>query len=58
MRHTAATLMFAEGKHPKVVQETLGHSSIAIMDTYSHLIPSMETDGAEAMEAALGLDRL
>jgi integrase len=29
--------------HPKVVQELLGHSSIAItMNVYSHLIPSMQ----------------
>ena len=35
------------GIQPKVVQERLGHSTIAItMDTYSHLLPSIQ---AEAM---------
>jgi integrase len=33
------------GVHPKVVQELLGHSSIAItMNVYSHLLPSMQSD--------------
>lgn len=33
------------GKHPKYVQELLGHSSIYIsLDTYSHVIEGM--DGA------------
>ncbi|MBI4213704.1 MAG: tyrosine-type recombinase/integrase, partial [Chloroflexi bacterium] len=36
LRHTAATLLLAAGTHAKVVQEMLGHSSIAlILDTYS-----------------------
>lgn len=32
--------------HPKIVQERLGHSSIAItMDIYSHLMPNMQGGG-------------
>lgn len=30
LRHTAATLLLAQGEHPKVVQERLGHSTIAV----------------------------
>jgi integrase len=30
LRHTCATLLFAEGVHPKIVQETLGHASISM----------------------------
>jgi integrase len=42
LRHTAATLLLGRGVHPKLVQELLGHSSIAItLDRYSHWIPSM-----------------
>ena len=53
LRHTHATLMLRAGVHPKVVQERLGHSSIAItLDTYSHAIPSMQEDAA-ARAAAL-----
>lgn len=40
LRHTAATLALKEGVHPKIVQEILGHSQIAItLDTYSHVLP-------------------
>jgi integrase len=30
LRHTAATLLFLQGVHPKVVSEMLGHASISI----------------------------
>jgi len=42
------------GKHPKYVQELLGHASISItLDTYSHLIEGMDGGLAEAMDEAL-----
>jgi integrase len=45
LRHSAATILLVMGVHPKVVQELLGHSSIAItMNVYSHLLPSMQGD--------------
>ena len=48
LRHTAATLALSAGVHPKVVSERLGHSSIAItLDTYSHVLPSMQEDAAD-----------
>jgi integrase len=54
LRHTAATLPLGRGVHPKLVQELLGHSSIAItLDRYSHWIPSMGEQTAAAMVAAL-----
>ena len=50
LRHTHATLALQAGVHPKVVQERLGHSSIAItLDTYSHVVPSMQQDAATAI---------
>jgi integrase len=50
LRHSAATILLTMGVHPKVVQELLGHSTIAItMDTYSHLLPSMQRDAAGKM---------
>ncbi len=50
LRHTAAMLMLGSGEHPKVVQETLGHSTIGIaMDTYSHMLPTMQRDAADRM---------
>lgn len=46
-RHTYATLALAAGVHPKVVQERLGHSSIAItLDLYSHTVPSLQEEAA------------
>ena len=52
LRHTAATLALREGVHPKVVQEMLGHSQIAItLDTYSHVLPSMQKEAAAKMDA-------
>ena len=54
LRHTAASLLFAEGVHPKVVQERLGHATIAItLDTYSHVIPTMQKEAATQLDALL-----
>jgi integrase len=54
LRHTAATLMFKQGVHPKVVQERLGHSDIALtLNTYSHVLPSMQDDAADLLDELL-----
>jgi integrase len=51
LRHTAATLWFRSGVNPKVVQETLGHSRVAItLDTYSHMIPDLQAETARVMD--------
>ena len=50
LRHNHATFALAVGIHPKVVSERLGHSTVAFtMDVYSHAIPSMEAEAAEAI---------
>ena len=55
LRHTHATLLLAAGVHPKVVQERLGHSQISLtLDTYSHVIPSLQTEAADQFESILG----
>lgn len=55
LRHTAATLMLANGEHPKIVQERLGHSDISMtLNLYSHVLPSMQRDAADRIEAMLG----
>ena len=47
VRHTMATNAFAAGVHPKVVQEQLGHSTIAVtMDTYSHVPQAVRRESA------------
>ena len=54
LRHTCATLLLGRGVHPKLVQELLGHATIAMtLDTYSHFLPSMGDQTARAMEDAL-----
>jgi integrase len=55
LRHTCATLLLGRGVHPKIVQELLGHATIAMtLDTYSHYIPSMGDQASGAMGDALG----
>ena len=40
--------------HPKVVSERLRHSSIAItLDTYSHVIPTLQETAAELVAAMI-----
>jgi integrase len=53
-RHTAASLLLAQGVHPRVVMEILGHSQIKLtMDTYSHVIPALQREAADKMNAIL-----
>jgi integrase len=54
LRHTAATLLLAEGVNPKVVQERLGHAQIHLtLDTYSHVLPSMQKDATARLDRLL-----
>jgi len=55
LRHTFATILLEAGEHPKIVSEMLGHSSITItLDTYSHVLPSMQEKAAGKMNNILG----
>ena len=50
-RHTMATIMLKQGKHPKIVSERLGHASIAItLDLYSHVIPGLQQAAANKFD--------
>lgn len=54
LRHTHATILLSRGVHPKVVQERLGHATISItLDTYSHVIPTMQKAAADQIAAAV-----
>lgn len=56
LRHGHATQLLAGGVHPKVAQERLGHSSVAVtIDLYSHVLPGMQEDAAARVDAALHL---
>jgi integrase len=51
LRHAHATLMLQQGVHPKIVSERLGHASISItLDTYSHVLPTMQTQASDAFD--------
>jgi integrase len=45
LRHTCTSLLLAQGVHSRVVMETL--------DTYSHVMPTLERNAADRMDAVL-----
>ena len=54
LRHTAATLALLEGVPAKVVQEMLGHAKISqTIDTYAHVLPTMQAEAARKLDSAL-----
>ena len=51
LRHTTATLLLEKGIHAKIVQELLGHSTIAMtMDIYSHVLPSIQQEAVDKLD--------
>lgn len=54
LRHTAATLLIAQGQHARVIMEVLGHSQIAVtMNVYGHVMDSQLRGAADAVTEAL-----
>ncbi len=54
LRHSAASILLSMGVHPKIVQELLGHNQISMtMDTYSHVLPTMQGDAMNKLNDAL-----
>lgn len=54
LRHTAATLLLAQGVDPRTIMETLGHSQISLtLNTYSHVLPALQIDAAAKLDAIL-----
>jgi integrase len=52
LRHSHAALLIAQGEHPKVIQERLGHASIkTTLDTYGHLLEGLDEAAADRLEA-------
>lgn len=51
LRHSAATILFAAGVNPKVVQEMLGHSNITMtLGLYGDVLPDMQQEVADIMD--------
>lgn len=54
LRHSCATILLANGTHPKVVADRLGHASVTLtLDTYSHVTPTMQAEASMAMDRML-----
>ena len=54
LRHSHATHLLASGVHPKIAQERLGHSSVAItLDLYSHVLPGLQAEAADRVDLVL-----
>lgn len=54
LRHCCASLLLAQGVHPRVVMEILGHTTIGLtMNTYSHVMPAAQREAARSIDAIL-----
>jgi integrase len=55
LRHTSATLLLLANENVKVVSERLGHASIQLtLDTYSHVLPTMQKAAAAKLDGIFG----
>jgi integrase len=55
LRHGTASLLVAQGVHPRTIMEILGHSTITVtMNTYAHVAPDLQREAAASLDAALG----
>jgi integrase len=54
LRHSAASLLIAQGVRLELISEMLGHSSIRVTkDVYGHLVDELRGEAAAAMTVAL-----
>ena len=54
LRHSCASMLVAQGTHPREVMEILGHSTITLtMNTYSHVLPQAKRNALDALSGTL-----
>ncbi len=54
LRHSCATLLLIAEENPKVVSERLGHSTVVLtLDTYSHVLPTMQEKATARLQKML-----
>ncbi|MBY8871836.1 site-specific integrase [Micromonospora sp. PLK6-60] len=54
LRHTAASVLLAQGVPARVVMEILGHSQISVtLNIYAHVAPEVAREAASRLEGAL-----
>ena len=57
LRHSSASLQIALGVHTKLIQERMGHSSMAVTTSiYSHIFQANRTEVANKLNGALSLN--
>lgn len=57
LRHSHASLLLAKGIHPEIVQERLGHSSITVLDKYSHLVLGLQKAAASKINDLFDIEK-
>jgi integrase len=57
LRHSCATFLIAQGEHPRVIQDILGHTNISTtMDIYGHVLPETHRTATDGLDRLLGGD--
>src|SRR5215467_4665470 len=57
LRHSAATLLLAQGVSPRYITELLGHTQVSFtMQTYAHVLPEVQKQVATKMDEILGVN--
>lgn len=54
LRHSAATILLAAGVPERVVMEIPGHSTLAMVKRYQHVLPGLTVAAAERMDRVMG----
>lgn len=58
LRRSQVALLIAQGEHPKVIADRLGHTSVrTVLDVYGHLYDGADEAAAERLEAQLSASR-
>jgi integrase len=54
LRHSAVTLLLAQGVSPRYITELLGHSQVSFtMQTYAHVLPEVQKQTVSKMDEIL-----
>jgi len=57
LRHSCATFLIAQGVHPRVIMEILGHAQISTtMNIYGHVLPDTHREATDKLDDLLGDD--